>query len=114
VSDAKPMPDEITVGEKYRPAMVITDQAEADAYFERCVEHTMRVGEVSRASAEHIERHNLGYYAGYYDNETRARVERLLRCAHPIFGAIAERGPPSAEQALRAGLVRGRRARERN
>ena len=87
----EPFPKQVTYGDKYGPAMTITDQALADAYFERCVAHTMSFDH-SRLTAEAIERENLGYYAGYYDNETRQRVERLFRCAHPVFGKIAERG----------------------
>lgn len=97
------LPDKITIGEKYDPAMKITDQFEANAYFEDCVEHTMRVAEMSREEAEQVERTNLGYYAGYYDNATRERVERLFRCAHPMFGAIAEKGPPTPEEAFEMG-----------
>lgn len=92
----------MTLGEKYGPAMKITDQAEADAYFVVCVEDTMRFGK-SRAEAEVIERANLGYYAGYHNTETRARVERLFRCAHPIFGAIADRGEPTLPEAFEVG-----------
>lgn len=77
----------MTAGEKYGPAMKMTDHAEADSHFEKCVVHTMSFGH-SREEAERIERQNLGYYAGYYDDETRARVERLFHCSHPIFGAI--------------------------
>lgn len=92
----------ISIGDKYNPAMTITDQAEADAYFEECVGHCMGFGS-TREEAEQIERTNLGYYAGYYDAETRERVERLFRCAHPMFGAIAERGEPTAEEAFEMG-----------
>lgn len=81
------MQDKITIGDKYGPAMEITDQAEADAYFEQCVEHLMRNGNCSREQAERIERQNLGYYSGYYGNETMARVAKLFRCSHPIFGS---------------------------
>ena len=99
------MKREITIGEKYGPAMEITEQVEADAYFEECVEHAQGFPEVaSRAEAEQVERANLGYYAGYYSEETRVRVERLFRCAHPIFGAIATTGAPTAEEAFAAGL----------
>jgi hypothetical protein len=52
-----------------------------------------------------VERHNLGYFAGYYDNETRERVERLFKCSHPIFGSIAKNGAPTAKEALAAGMV---------
>lgn len=98
----KPFPDDITLGDKYAPAMKITDQAEADIYFERCVEHAMRFGE-ARELAESAERTNLGYYAGYYDSETRRRVESLFRCAHPAFGAIAQKPPPTPEEAFTMG-----------
>lgn len=107
------MPDKITIGDKYDPAMKITDQAEADSYFERCVEHTMRVRPCEREEAERIERANLGYYAGYYSHDTRQRVEDLFKCAHPIFGAIAKVGAPTTDEAMQAGLdlAAGRRSR---
>ena len=98
-----------TYGQKYDPAMQMTDQATADAYFEECVQHCMSHGR-SRAEAENIERSNLGYYAGYYDDETRQRVERLFKCAHPIFGKIAENGAPTVKEAFDAGLRKGVRA----
>ena len=98
------MNERITIGEKYRPAMEINSQAEADAYFERCVQHTLSFRpDTTRADAESIERQNLGYFAGYYGSETRERVERLFKCSHPIFGKIAENGVPSPEQAFEAG-----------
>lgn len=67
-----------TVDEVYRPAMVITDPARAAEYFERIVRHHMAVAGVPREEAERVERHNLYYFAGFYDAETRARVERLF------------------------------------
>jgi hypothetical protein len=102
----KPLPSKISIGDKYRPAMEITTQADADEYFAVCVQHTMSFG-TDREKAEDIERQNLGYFAGYYDNETRERVERLFRCKHPVFGSIAENGPPTPESALLSGLLRG-------
>lgn len=100
------MDKDITIGKKYGPAMEITTPEAAAAYFEECVQHTMSHGH-DRAKAEEIEHANLGYYAGYYDSETRERVERLFNCAHPVFGKIAEKGAPSTEMALAAGLTRG-------
>lgn len=95
-------PDEITIGDKYGPAMKITDQVEADDYFEKCVEHCMRYGR-TREEAIDIEKSNLGYFAGYCSSETRERVERLFRCSHPVFGSIATNGEPTVEEAFRAG-----------
>jgi hypothetical protein len=96
-------PKEVTIGDKYRPAMEIIDQDEADKYFEDLVEHTMSFGEV-RQEAERIERINLGYFAGYYDSETRARVEKLFNCAHPVFGSIEKNRPPKPIEAIEAGV----------
>ena len=92
-----------TIGDKYGPAMNITDQAEADAYFAECVQDTMERFGKTREEAEELERGNLGYFAGYYSEETRRRVEGLFHCAHPFFGAIAEKGPPTLEEAFEAG-----------
>ena len=105
----KAIDHDVSISKKYGPAMEITDQEAADAYFEACIQHTMGWGK-SREEAEAKERANLGYYAGYYDAETRERVERLFRCAHPVFGAIAEKGQPIAEEALKLGaaLAKGR------
>jgi hypothetical protein len=101
----------ITYRDKYGPAMEITDQAEADKYFEELVRHNLSFGENTRELAENVERHNLGYYAGYYDSETRERVERLFKCEHPVFGSIAQKGPPATEEALMAGFEAGLKAR---
>ena len=96
----------MTMGEKYDPAMKINDQREADEYFEKCVQHTMSFGR-TREEAESIERENLAYYAGYWNHETRLRVERLFRCAHPVFGKASD-GSPSAEEAFEMGLKHGK------
>ena len=82
------MKDNVTYGEKYKPAMEITDQGEADTYFDRCVEHNMRTADRDRAKAEEIERHNLGYFSGYYGTEVQRRVERLYKTQHPLFGKV--------------------------
>lgn len=78
-----------TFGERYNPAMAITEQAKADEYFEELVAEQMKSGRVTRSAAETVERHNLGYYAGYFTPETQERVERLFKCKHPGFGAFA-------------------------
>ena len=102
-------------------AMKITNQEQADAWFEVLVQDGIkRRGDLLekfkdsgnpascvRLEIERIIRNNLGYYAGYYNDETRARVERLFKCSHPIFGSIEENGPPSAEEAFKKGLEFG-------
>jgi len=97
------MKKDITIGEKYSPAMEITDQKEAMDYLEKCIKHTMRYGNTYKEALS-IEKQNLGYYAGYYDNETRIRVERLFSCSHPMFGEAID-GTPTSEEAFNIGKV---------
>lgn len=94
-----------TLSDRYGPAMTITDQAAADTYFKKLVEESGFSG----PKAEEMERDNLGYFAGYYDNNTRERVERLFKCAHPIFGKISESGAPTPSEALAAGMITAKR-----
>lgn len=101
----------MTYGELYGPAMKITEQEEADKYFAMLVDHAMTEFGKTRGEAEELERHNLGYFAGYYDHKTRERVERLFKCKHPIFGSIAEKGPPDPEAAFNIGYQIGRAGR---
>ena len=103
MSEPKRFPDQITIGDKYRPAMEITDPVEARAYFDACVEHCMRFGK-TRAEAEHIERVNLGYFAGYYDSDVGQRVLQLYGAAHPIFGTSR----PTPEEAFEKGKAMAR------
>ena len=77
----------ITIGDKYGPAMEIFTKEEADAYLEQCVEHCMAF-EHSVDEAREIERTNLGYFAGYYSAETRKRVEVLFGAVHPHLGEV--------------------------
>ena len=88
-----------TFGQKYGPAMLITDPADAVDYLERCIEHTMAWG-ADREAAEKIELANIGYWTGYYGGETAARVQRLFGAEHPIFGATQ----PSPEEAFKMGM----------
>ena len=67
----------------------------------------------TREKCENIQRSNLGYYAGYFSNEVRERVERLYKCEHPLFGAIAKKGPPTPEQAFAMGLKMGKASRRK-
>ena len=101
-----------TIGERYGPAMEVTSQAAADSYFQFLVREMMMEFGKGQDEAKEIVRTNLGYYAGYYDNETRERVERLFGCAHPFFGKLSEKGPPTQEEAFRMGMEAGRRIKE--
>lgn len=99
----------LTYRECLAPAMEITEQDDADQYFAEYVKFQQRMKdahpeETSEHTAEQMCKINLGYYAGYYDAETRQRVERLFKCSHPVFGSVAQNGAPSPEQALQKGF----------
>lgn len=104
----------LTYAEALGPAMEITEQEDAEQYFRDYAEYVLRSlsnnPRNDAATAEDIAKSNLGYYAGYYDHETRERVERLFHCSHPVFGAIAENGPPTPEEAFKKGFELARDA----
>lgn len=92
----------------YSKAMNTQTQAEADVYLAALIDRNVANTELSRKEAQEVERSNLAYWAGYCDNETRERIERLFCCAHPFLGAIAETGPLTATQCLEIGRELGR------
>lgn len=79
----EPFANQISFAQKYGPAMAIQNQDDADAYFERCVEHMMRAGGYSRQEAERIERINVAQFAGYFDKEIRTRIGALFKTEVP-------------------------------
>lgn len=105
------LPKEATYGDLYHPAMRMTTTEEAAPYFAALVDRLVKHYGKTREEAESIERQNLGYFAGYYDHETRIRVESLFSCQHPIFGA-ASKGAPIPEEAFAAGVAIARSTTE--
>jgi hypothetical protein len=105
-------PNEPTLGQLYKPALEITTQERADRYLEVLVDHLQKLSAepLSRAEALTSVRMSLAYYAGYYDQEVRERVERLYRCHHPILGPVGSTPDPSA--ILEIGRRIGERVRQ--
>jgi len=102
----------LTYKEAMEPAMEITDQADADqylaayvAYIEEGLKENPRDSTLRSMTPLEMAKENLGYYAGYYSNETRTRVEKLFKTKHPIFGSIATEGAVSADEAFIKGLA---------
>lgn len=100
--------DVITIGKALRPAMAITDQEEASLYLAELVAFYLPTFGGDAERAREVALAHLGYFAGYYDAETRARVERLFNCSHPIFGKI-KNGAPTSEEASAAGVASAQR-----
>lgn len=99
--------DVLTFGEILEPAMGITDEREAAQYKIDYIAHTEKnikngLGD-SGLTAEQVVNSNLGYYAGYYGDEVRKRVERLFNCSHPIFGSVEKNGIPTNQEAFECG-----------
>jgi hypothetical protein len=76
-----------TIKEKYEAATRIKNQKDADEYFESLVKYSMKSNNISLEKAVIIEKQNLNYYAGYFDDSTRLRVLHLFKC-HETYGVI--------------------------
>lgn len=91
---------ELTLGECYGAAVAVKKQEDADRYFKALVASAQRKWGKTLEQATADEKANLGYYAGYYDQETNIRVQRLYNCQHPVFG---KRTNVSHAEAFKAG-----------
>lgn len=78
------------------PAMKIMDASEAMEYLQDYITHV---------KSEELAKNNLAYYAGYYDRETRERVEKLFNCIHPVLGPVANNLTP--EEVFNMGVKMG-------
>lgn len=94
------LPDKMTIGEAYDPITLVKTKEEASEYLELLVNWNVRMTGNTYPEARVIERMNIGYWAGYYDQETQTRIYELFETEHPIFG----KHRPSPEEALKAGM----------
>lgn len=101
----------LTYGECLKPAMEIVDRFAAAQYKRKYIAYTQKfLDEEPRddgMTAEEIVNTNLGYFAGYYDDETRSRIEDLFICSHPVFGNIAD-GKPTSDEAFNDGIKKAK------
>ena len=58
--------------------------------------------------AKKIAKKNIGYWAGYYDEETTKRIWKLYRTEHPVFG----KRWPKPDEAFRLGLKWGKKSEQ--
>ena len=95
-----------SMAKAYGKAMKIISQKEADIFFKKMIDGLCKeFPEQSRDEHERIQRSNLAYFAGYYNEEIRWRVEALFKCAHPIFGPVAKYPAPTPDEAFRIGAA---------
>jgi len=86
-------------------AMKVQTVEEADAFLKKILAEN-HVGTKDWTEKERILRSNIAYFAGYYDQETRERIERVFKTAHPVFGSAAN-GPLDPMVAFRLGEAAG-------
>ena len=103
----------LTYGECLEPAMKITDPEDARQYMAEYVKFIAK-HDCGKNTPEEVAKQNLGYYAGYYDNETRMRVEMLFTCAHPVLGSIKQNGIPTSLEAFECGKTNSTLSEIRN
>jgi len=107
----------LTFGQIMDPAMTIRDYDDAQQYLESYVAWLeaawARQGKVAEEPAINIAKSNIGYWAGYYGDDTRRRVERVFECEHPVFGSIIKKGSPTAKEAFELGMKIGEAAAKR-
>lgn len=92
----------------YDAAMKATTMTAAAFELDRLVLAARRA-DPSKGYDEHreIQLSNIAYFAGYYGDETRQRVENLYGCEHPVFGEFAAFGSPPPEVSFRMGQAIG-------
>lgn len=106
---------DLSYGEVLGPAMAVRNHEEAEKYFDNLIKYMMRFypkdektgKKVSIDEHIRIQKSNLGYYAGYYDDATAARVAKYFGAVHPIFGTARI----TPKQAFEAGKKAGEKFR---
>lgn len=98
-----------TMGEVFDEALRLAKTNKDDAldFFRTYVEYILEDNkEVNTFSeAEKIAKVNLGYFAGYYNQEVCDIIYKTYQCSHPIFGDKPFSVSP--EEAYRKGLEAG-------
>ena len=104
--------EELTYEEALEPAMHITSKNDAQQYLADYIKYLEKFknGMDSGDTPEIVAKANLGYFAGYFSDKVRKRVEKLFSCSHPIFGNEI----PTNEEALECGKTHKTLAELRN
>lgn len=82
--------NEKTFGEVFGRALKLAneDKEKAQEFFEQYVHFIFKKNDKvnSLEEAERIAKSNLGYFAGYYNQEVCDIIYKTYQCTHPIFG----------------------------
>ena len=107
---------ELSFHEIFEQALKITSKEDARQYITAYSKwiHSKYHDRTPKKEPIEIAKESFGYWAGYYSNDVRRKVEDLFECEHPYFGSIAKNGPPTAEQAFKLGMEIGERMKNQN
>lgn len=104
------LPENATYGDAYGPLEYIETREEAKQYFEVLVDSILshpNNKNMTRDEAEEITRSNIGYWSGYHDRKTAARILELFDATHPVFGKKHVDGTLKPEDAFKMGQELG-------
>jgi hypothetical protein len=93
-----------TIRAVYDQIIKAMTQTEADEQLAGLIRLMVKEGKSPR-QAKKIAKKNIGYWAGYYDEETARRIWRLFRTEHPVFG----KRWPGPREAFQLGVKLGRK-----
>lgn len=79
----------MTFGEVFESAMKCDTLDQANSWMQHEVQRHVTEYNQTPEEAENIIKSNLGYFAGYYDEATREKIERLFSAQRPIFGSVS-------------------------
>jgi len=90
-----------TAGAVLHPAMEVETEEEANELLEKIVAYYSmhNVDKRSEEELRDLARYNIGYWTGYFSNETAQRVFKLFKTMHPLFG----NAQPTPEEAFKMG-----------
>ncbi len=98
-----------TFGEVFDSANACTTKEEAQAWLKKEIERHSVEYKYTPEESEKIIKANLGYFAGYYDEATRVKIETLFGAQHPIFGSVSRKWTP--DEIFKKGVELGQKAR---
>ena len=74
----------MTYGEEFDLALACNTQEEADEFVRTNIAHRVKDFGQTPEEAEKVLKANLGYMAGYYDEATAKKIEKLFNAPHPF------------------------------
>lgn len=101
-----------TYGEQFKSAIACKTKDDARIWLDEEIAQYQREYKMPAQEAKKVILSNLGYMAGYYDQETATKVLELFGAAHPILGTDYFGKDPMI--AFAAGGKRAEQANERD